>query len=73
MIFTQKISFESPIFALFDEAAKLGKASGDAYNWGRQLILYDLLNEWVAKGVASGVKDFNVVLFEVLIHTIIAY
>ena len=69
----KKTSFESPIFALFDEAAKLGKASEDTYNWGRWLILYDLLNGWVAKGVASGVKDFNMALFEVLIHTIIPY
>ena len=34
----------------FDETAKLGKASEDAYNWAGWVILYDLLNEWVAKG-----------------------
>ena len=32
-------NFESPILALFDNAAKLGKASKDAYNRGGWLIL----------------------------------
>ena len=30
--------------ALFDEVAKLGKASEDAYNWGGWLILKNLFN-----------------------------
>ena len=45
--------FESPIFALFAELAKLGKASQDAYNPGRWLIL----KNGVAKGVASDPHD----------------
>ena len=39
MIFDIKIHFESPIFALFNELAKLGKASQDAYNSGGWQIL----------------------------------
>ena len=35
----KKIHFESPILALCDELAKLGKASQDAYNPGLWLIL----------------------------------
>ena len=31
--FSAKITFESPILALPKKAAKLGKASQDAYNW----------------------------------------
>ena len=38
MIF-DKIHFESPIFAVCDKLAKLGKASQDAYNPGKWLIL----------------------------------
>ena len=34
---------------IFDQAAKLGKASMDAYNAGLLLILKDLLKNWVAK------------------------
>ena len=34
-----KIHFESPIFASFNKLAKLGKASQDAYNQGKWLIL----------------------------------
>ena len=34
----EKIQFECPIFALCDEAAKLGKASWDGYNQGGWLI-----------------------------------
>ena len=51
--------FESPISALYDELAKLGKASQDTYNPGLWLILLDLLKNWVAEGVASVVNDFN--------------
>jgi hypothetical protein len=36
---SMKIHFESPILALCDELAKLGKASQDAYNPGLWLIL----------------------------------
>ena len=39
--------------------AKLSKASKDAYNRGGWLILWDLLNEWVAKGVAFDPHDFT--------------
>ena len=35
----KKIQLESPILALRDEVAKLGKASRDAYNQGGWLIL----------------------------------
>ena len=42
----------------FDQAAKLGKASRDAYNPGLLLILSDLLKNWVAEGDASDVNDF---------------
>jgi hypothetical protein len=37
----------------------LGKAFQDAYNQGGLLILQDLLNEWVTKGVASDPLDFS--------------
>ena len=42
---------------IFDKAAKLGKASWDAYNWGGWLILKEILKNWVAQGVASGVNN----------------
>ena len=45
---------------IFDQAAKLGKASRDAYNQGLLLILQDLLKNWVAEGVTSDVNDFTV-------------
>ena len=38
---------------------KLGKASQNIYNWGEWLILQDLLKNWVAECVASGVNDCN--------------
>ena len=38
-VLTKKIHFESPILALCDELAKLGKASQDAYDPGLRLIL----------------------------------
>ena len=44
---------------IFEQAAKLGKASRDAYNPGLWLILLDLLKNWVAEGVAFDVNDFN--------------
>ena len=37
--------------------AKLGKSTQDTYNRGGWIILYDLLNEWVAEGVASDPHD----------------
>ena len=43
----------------FWRGAKLSKASKDAYNRGGWLILWDLLNEWVAKGVAFDPHDFT--------------
>ena len=57
---TYDIDFESQILALFDIAAKLCKASEDAYNQGGWQIFKDLLNEWVAKNVASDPYDFIV-------------
>ena len=59
MIFDIENHFESPTLALCNKAAKLDKASQDAYNWGGWLILEDLLKNWVAKGVASQVNDFT--------------
>ena len=44
---------------IFDEVAKLGKSTQDTYNRGWWLILWDLLKNWVAKGVASDVNDFT--------------
>jgi hypothetical protein len=41
----------------FDQAAKLGKASWDAYNPGLWLILYALLKNEVAKVVPSDPHD----------------
>ena len=43
-----------------DKAAKLGKASGDAFNRGAWIILCDLLKKWIAEGVPSEVQDFTV-------------
>ena len=42
---------------IFDEVAKLGKTTQDAYNQGEWLILSALFKNWVAKGVASEVND----------------
>ena len=44
--------------SIFDQAAKLGKASRDAYIPELLLILYDLLKNWDAKGVASDINNF---------------
>ena len=44
---------------ILEEAAKLGKATWDAYNLGGWLILEALLKNWVAKGVASKIHDFT--------------
>ena len=44
---------------LFNQAAKPGKASRDAYNPRLWLILKNLLKNWVAKSVASDIDDFN--------------
>ena len=59
MIFDIEIHFERPILALCNGAAKLGKASRDAYNWEEWLILFDLLNKLFAEGVTSDVNDFS--------------
>ena len=42
---------------IFDEAAKLCKASKGTYNWRGQLILEDLLNEWFSESVTSDPRD----------------
>ena len=53
-----KIHFESPIFALCDKVAKLGKASWDAYNQGGWLDSIRLFEKnWIAEGVPSKVND----------------
>ena len=44
---------------IFGQAAKLGKASRNAYNPGLWLIFYDLLKNWVAEGVATEVNVFK--------------
>ena len=60
------ISFSKPLLYLksrliFDKAAlKLCKAPVDANNLEGWLIFSDLLNEWVAKGVASDPHDSTV-------------
>ena len=50
---------------IFDEVAKLGKSTQDTYNWGGWLILYALLKNGVAKGVASDSHDTNLHLREI--------
>ena len=45
--------------SIFDQAAKLGKASRDAYNPGLRLILQALLKNGVAEGDASDPHDTN--------------
>ena len=42
---------------IFDQVAKLGKASRDAYNPGLWIILYALLKNGVAEGVAFDPHD----------------
>ena len=54
---------ESQFFALCNKLAKLGKASQEAYNLGKWLILSALMKNWVAKGIASNVNDFTEELF----------
>ena len=57
-IFTPlKIVKSGPIF---DQVAKLGKASRDAYNPGLWLILYALMKNGVAEGVAPDPHDTNI-------------
>ena len=58
LFFNEKIN-SWMILALHDEAAKLCKASLDAYNRGGWLIFKDLLKNWVAEGVSFEVNDFN--------------
>ena len=61
--FIQKIierwTLKNYIFANFDEARKLCKASNDAYDCEGWLILQDLLNERVAEGVTFDPYDFT--------------
>ena len=59
MFENKKNHFESQIFALFDKAAKLGNASEDTCNWEGWLIFKDILNRWVAEGIASDTHDFK--------------
>ena len=54
MVFDIEFHFESPILALRDKPAKLGKACRNIReHWGGWLIL----KNWVAEGVASEVND----------------
>ena len=59
MIFDVENWLWKSIFALCDKLAKPGKASQDAYNPGKWLILYALMKNWVAEGIASDVNYFN--------------
>ena len=45
--------------ALLEGHPKLCKESKDANNLGGWLIMKDLLNEWVAEGVATDPHDFT--------------
>jgi len=64
LAFFDKINFSTTLLLklgqIFDEVAKLGKSTQDAYNPGKWLILKALLKSWVAQGIASDVNDFNV-------------
>jgi hypothetical protein len=44
----------------------LGKASKDANNLGGWLILLDLFEKWVAKGVASEIHDFKLPMISII-------
>ena len=55
--FNFQITFLLKLGPIFEDLAKLGKASWDAYNQGRWLILYNLLKNWIAEGVASKDND----------------
>ena len=55
----ENLTFKNQFFVKFDEAAKLGKATEDAYNQEDWLIFKDILNEWVSKGLASDPHDFT--------------
>ena len=46
----------------FGTSRRGGKASRDTYNQGRRLIFQDLLKNWVAKGVASQVNYFSMLI-----------
>ena len=63
LAFFDKINFLTTLLLklgqIFDEVAKLGKSTQDAYNPGKWLILLALLKNWVAEGIASDVNDFN--------------
>ena len=62
MIFDIKNSlWKSNFLTFFEELAKLGKASQDAYNPGLWLILQDLFKNYVAEGVTFDVNDVKIV------------
>ena len=54
----EKWTFKNLIFVRFDKTAKVGKAFEDSYNYGRRLILKDILDEWIVKCVVSNPHDF---------------
>ena len=62
LAFFDKINFLTTLLLklgqIFDEVAKLGKSTQDAYNPGKWLIL----KNWVAEGIASDVNAFNIQL-----------
>ena len=53
------MDFKNHFFANIDEVAKLCKVSDDAYNHEGWLILKDIWNERVAKGVNCNPHDFT--------------
>ena len=63
LAFFDKINFLTTLLLksgqIFDEVAKLSKSTQDTFNPGKWLILYALLKNWVAEGIASYVNDFN--------------
>jgi hypothetical protein len=46
-------------YPIFDQAAKLGKASRDTYKPGLLIFMYVLFKNCVAEGVSSDVNDFT--------------
>ena len=64
LAFFDKINFLTTLLLklgqIFDEVAKLGKSTQDAYNPGKWLILKALLKNWFAEGIASDINDFTV-------------
>ena len=62
LAFFNKINFLTTLLLklgqIFDEVAKLGKSTQEAYNPRKWLILSALLKNWVAEDIASNVNDF---------------